>query len=770
MKPNRRKFLKAGLGLAAAGACLTGMSPAPTDQALGSLPSDGPLSIVSKINPITRYVHVSYKVPADSPSETIVRCEVRQSNSEVWRPASVWPYMSETALNLVQKQEWENGILRGSVVERRAAGLRRTVVWNPFRLVTGIASVDFRITLLDGERAIAQDTMPISLDNSDVVILHDWSKVMQRQLVSENPQPGSAVWWLKTGQAGDYAPTEGTSLEVKEKGIELPQLTYPLDLKGYYAIFVVLPAKLGCIELRLSGDERSQMFSGESVGNGCYLEINSLPAFVRAGHESFWRWADMTRQHLVIEQPYKTVSLYEESFRAHLDSVRLVPLTPELVAQLNKTWSAEGQKRTVIGYYEPGSWAFQEKVESNLDHWKPLLAFAEARFSVVDINLGRGGSVLNYESRVDSQLLGAVHGDPSHGKVPHSSAAALMQEYTNTFATELKYARQLGMKPAANFGATSCYVGSDLESNFSKEHPEWRSGDELRYDVPEVRRFMSALFEEALQIGAERLSLDWCRYPETLKSKGPVTEFMRELRRLADRYGNLRGVHIDILARFPARGVPSWQYMDYRTWVREQLVDFLCPSNIQGRHLNFDLSEYLAATKGTKTRLLPNVTAHIWGLSMPGMFWERVLKCYEEGCEGAYVYQADCPTLGSPEGIRYLSLCCSEAALKRWRAREQAEQGKYSKNIYLSLPPRGGQYQPWGRLRVWIEGFSPGLVELFVDDKKINRYTAPPYVLTSEERSEDKAIQPGKRILTVRAEDGSGWLEKEFKVYFGSSN
>lgn len=770
MKPSRRKFLKAGLGLTAASACFTAMNAAPADHAHESSPSEGFFPAAPIVDPITRYVHVSYKVPAGSPSETIVRCEVRQSDSEGWRPASVWPYMSETALNLAQKQEWEDGILRGRVVERRAAGLSRTVVWNPFRFVIGKASVEFRVTLLDGDRVIAQDTMPISLANSDVVILHDWSKVMQKQLVSESPRPASAVWWLRGAQTGDYAPTEGNSLEVKEKGIELPQLTYPLDLKGYYAIFVLLPAKLGSIELRLSGDERPQMFNSARAANSDYGELSSVESLVQVGRESLWRWADLTRQHLVIKQPYKTVYMYEDSFRAHLDSVRLVPLSPELVEQLNKEWSAEGEKHTVVGYFEPESWGFVEKVESNLQHRLPLLAFSDARVGIVDIQLGRGGSVLNYESRVDSQLLGVIHGDPAHGKVPHSDTAALMQEYTNTLATNIKYAHELGIKPSANFGATSCYVGSDLESNFSREHSELRSGDELRYDLPEVRRFMLALFEEALQIGAERLSLDWCRYSETIKSREPVTEFLRELRQLADRYGAQRGVHVDILARFPARGALSWQHMDYKTWVREELVDFLCPSNIQGRHLDINLTEYLTAVSGTKTKLFPNVSAHIWGLPRPGMFWERVLKCYEEGCEGVYVYEADFPALGSPEGIRYLSLCCSEDALKRWRAREQTEQDKYSKNIYLSLPPRAGQYQQWGRLRVWVEGFQPGLVELFVDSHKINRYTTPPYILTSEERSDDNTIKPGKHILTVRAQDGNIWLEKEFEVHFANSN
>ncbi len=90
---------------------------------------------------------------------------------------------------------------------------------------------------------------------------------------------------------------------------------------------------LGTIELRLSGDERTQIFRSRKLGM-----------------ETFWRWTDMTRQHLIIKQPYSTVYEYEDEYRAHLDSVRMVALKPELVDQLNSEWKADGERRIVAGY------------------------------------------------------------------------------------------------------------------------------------------------------------------------------------------------------------------------------------------------------------------------------------------------------------------------------------------------------------------------------------------------------------------------------------
>ena len=712
------------------------------------------LSLKSTTDTVTRYVHVSYHVPASAPAKVAVRGEVRLENTADWRPAAIWPYVSETALRLMPAKDWEEGILRGTLVERLAAGTVRTLVWNPFHLDMKKASVRFRVTLLDQDKILARDQLQINLDNSDVIVLDDWRKVLQPKSMLENPQPGRPVWWFRRGQRGDRAPSRGTSLEVKEKGVELPQLTYPLDLRGPYALFVSLPPKLGGIKLRLSGDERAQAFS-----------FNFNERWLR--RETFWRWADLTRQHLVIQQPYSTVYEYEDEYRAHLDTVRLVPLTARLVEELEARWSAGGEKRIVAGYNEPASWSFDEKVESNLQHREPLLAFAEARVEMVDVQFGRGGSRMFFESRVGSQLIGATMGDAVRGKVPFTPNPGRMQQYTNMLATQVKYIRQLGMKPRANLGATNCYVGSPNESEFSKQHPEWRINGRLKYEVPEVRRYILALFEEAIQIGAESLSIDWCRYPHSVTSKETVTGFFRELRALADRYERLRGRPIDILARFPARDAPGWQYMDYATWAREGLVDFLAPSRLFDRVMNFDIVEYVEAVKGTKAKLLPEVGEGEGNSPMPGMWLQRILKMYEDGADGVYIYQSDFPVLKSPETRRYVSLAGSPDALKAWRLRERAEQSRYSKGIYINQTMwDDNQYHCFERLRVWVEGFEPGLVELLVDGRLINRYHSPPYILASEELSDNDTIPPGRHLLKARAKAGQAWLEREFRVQF----
>ena len=469
----------------------------------------------------------------------------------------------------------------------------------------------------------------------------------------------------------------------------------------------------------------------------------------------------------MVRQPYRTVYEQEEQYRARLNFVRLVPLTPELVRELNDRWSAGGERRLVAGYNEPYSWAFFEKVESPLQHWEPLLAFSQARVDFLDVQFGRGGARLVNETRVGDQLLAETLGDPIRGMVPHTGNVGRMQQYTNMLATQLKYARQLGMTPFANLGATACYVNTPLESEFSRRHPEWRTGSALRYDVPEVRRYVLSLFREALEVGAGDLSVDWCRYPNSLTDKETATVFFRELRALADEWSARRGRRVRVMSRFPARGVRGWQYMDYSAWAHEGLVDYLCPGNLQGRHMNFDLAEYAAAVKGTGSKLLPAMDGLEWGLPMPGMWFDRLLAIYGAGADGVYIYQCDSPTLGSPVPRRYIAMSGSPDALRRWKRREVARQPDYSKGIYLQSSSREFKYAPYERVRVWVEGVArPGVVELLVDGRRINRYEQPPYILASEEHADDRAIPAGHHTLKVRVQDGTGWLEREFVVEF----
>ena len=698
------------------------------------------------VDPVTRYIHVSYDVPAGAPDEVTILCSWSPVGRDDWRPAKVTPFISETALRLAPAAEWDQWTAQGRVTERRAAGLRRTVVFNPYPEAQqgGRVDLDFRIQVQSPDGStLADHRGHLQADNSDVVYIEDWSQVLQRDAVALEPQPEGRRWSWRTGLDAARLTLGNALYGQSPPDVPLPPLTYPLNLHGPYAIFVRSDPGAGAIRLRLTGDERADTLSSR-----------------RAGEEVLWRWCEMNRQHLVLKQPHA----YTGYANGHIDYVKLVPLSDGVSRRLDAQFGGERDK-LVAGYFEPYSWAFFDHVVETVQHREPLTAFAEAQVPIVDIQIGRFGAKVVYESRRTDQLLYGTIGDPIGNVVqPRTDNVGRMQQFTNTLETELRYARQLGLFPHANFGATNCYNGTPLQGDFSKQHPEWVRGHALRYEVPEVREYILGLYREALEIGAPGISIDFCRYPEGIDTAATSTAFLRQLRALADEFGRARGEAVPILTRFPATGVRLWRNFDYATWAEEGLVDYLCPTNIQGRHLHFDVSPYVAAVQGTRCRLLPCVDGLNWGPEMPGPYLWRVQRLYEAGADGIYVYQADARVLGTPEDRRCVRMLGSSQAVRQWWAEDARTRPQRSKGIYVTRAHEQPGYHGWERIRVWLEGIPMGKVRMLIDGKLTTEQDGPPYLLGAEDYESDRVIPPGDHVLLIQAEDGDGWLEQTFAI------
>ena len=698
--------------------------------------------VATSIDPVTRYVHITYSVPAGAPDPVIVKCAWAAPDSNAWRPASVTPLVSDTALMLVREPDWTAWKNQGQIEERRAAGLERTVVFNPYPEAQheGVLDVDFRVQLLraDGE-AFGEAQTRLYADSRDVVYLEDWTNVLQNALL------GSAdthQWQARTGRANVslgndlYGPAE--------PGLALSPLSYPLDLRGWYAVFACSDPAQGGIRLRFTGDERSDALSSRY-----------------AKEEVLWRWTRMDRQHLVLTQPH----YYKGYVAAHIDYVKLVPLDDAAVKELDAQFGGETDK-VIAGYWEPYSWAFYDHVENTLQHREALSVYQEARIPIVDTQIGRFGMKVVYESRKTDPLYYSTIGDAVAGDAqPLTDNVGRMQQYTNTLDATIRYTREFGLRAHANFGASNCYPGTPLQGDFSKEHPEWMRGSALRFEVPEVRDYALSLFREALEIGAPGLSLDFCRYPETIDSVETCNSFLRALRTLADEFTAPVKERVPILVRFPGTGVRRAEFFDYTTWAREGWVDYLCPSNIQGRHMHIEIAPYLAALKGTACILLPCVDALNWGLDFPGPFLWRVAQLYEQGVPGLYTYQADGRLFGRPEDRRVMRMLSSSEAVGRFWDRDAAMRTRCSKGIYLNRPSDPGPaYHGWERLRLWVEGVPFGEMETWLDGQLVSKTPGPPYLLGTEEYTSDGVISKGEHSLRVRVRDGDGWLEQDFKI------
>ncbi|MCX5758106.1 MAG: hypothetical protein NTU83_06300, partial [Candidatus Hydrogenedentes bacterium] len=323
------------------------------------------------VDPLTRYVHIVYTVPASATDAASIVCTWSPPGANDWRPAKVTPLLSETGLELASALEWKEWS-QGRVVERRAAGLQRTVVFNPYpdAQPDGKVDVDF-VVAMESAGASAAELLRarIQADNSDVAYMEDWTGVLQKDAVAADAAQGERKWVYRAPNEPDAAITGGRALYgASAADTSLPQLSFMPGLKGRYAIFACTPAANG-VSMRLTGDERYDLLSSR------------FPA-----EEVLWRWTRMEHQGVVLRQPHD----YTGYTAGAMDYFKFVPLPDTLATQLDGMYGGVVDK-VVAGYWEPYSWAFVEDIRDNIQHREPLLAYKQARVPIVDTQLGRFG-------------------------------------------------------------------------------------------------------------------------------------------------------------------------------------------------------------------------------------------------------------------------------------------------------------------------------------------------------------------------------------------
>ena len=737
---------------------LAGLSAlSPQDAPAGSITGASAVGPGVEIDPVSRSVRISYEAPAGAPEVIRVRCRWRDVRTGQSEPASITPYLSDTALALAPEADWV-AWEQGEILERRAAGLKRSVVWDPYPSAQreGMVNVDFELKLETVEGApLGQIRRRVRMDNRDVTYVEDWAQVLQRGMVARDREPALGEWSFRSGLPAASGASLGTALYGNPDPQQgLRALTYPLNLKGPHAIFLRFLPDAGVVRIRTTGEERADKVFAPREG----VKTHSLP-------EVLWNWRTMDRQHLVIQPPHH----YKGYDRACLDYVKLVPLQPDTVARLNRPLTLK-RDRVVAGFFEPYSWSFYEDIRNGTQHREILSSLAEGGIQIADSQMGRIGMKVVFEARSTDQLLYNTIGDPTQDDPrPTTDHVGRMQQYTNTLETELRHAPSFGLKLHANFGASATYIGSPLQGDITKKNPTWVKGHDVRYELKEVRDYVVSLYREALEIGAHGISIDFCRYPECIDKPETSLAIMRELRSLSREFSRRRHTKVPVLIRFPAHGVRLSENFDYRTWVKEGLIDYLCPSNLQGRHMHFDIAPYVRATRGTSVKLLPVIDALEWAPPLPGPFLWRARQLYDAGVDGIYVYQADGRVNGGrPEDRRALRYLGSRAALNEFWKEDADSRPQRSKGIYIRPPSYPAQgYHVWERLRLWVEGVPMGAMELYLDGKQVNSFTAPPYLLGDEERSSDGLLTRGDHDLRVRVRDGTGWLEQSFRIRGG---
>lgn len=152
---------------------------------------------------------------------------------------------------------------------------------------------------------------------------------------------------------------------------------------------------------------------------------------------------------------------------------------------------------------------------------------------------------------------------------------------------------QLGLKVFARLEMNHEYGPPDptnwlwiaFVGSFNKQHPEYRIPGTVLLDFkhPEVRNFKLAILREAVEAGADGLALDFAVYPPFFEKPRAetMTHFLRDVRAMTREIGAGQHRQVAVMVRVPTPGAKKLG-LDWRTWMREKLVDCVVPTDFRG--------------------------------------------------------------------------------------------------------------------------------------------------------------------------------------------
>ena len=724
--------------------------------AMGLVAAELPVKV--ELDAFTANAYIRYAVPADAPDPVLVRARYRVGNGD-FKAAAVSAFRSETAMysavrspNQVAKEE-----KAGGVTEWLAAGRERTMVWRlyPQIPVGAVTEGEVEVTLAAPaapEKALATGRARFRFDLGGV-------KVLSR--FADNPDIYPPIVGKGRGKApGWYETAQG--LDCVEKEDPLEPLAWRHGLSGKYALYAYVPIDgYSMVSLRLTRDGFAQRFVG----------IDGL--------EQFWKVADLTDTHIVIQDFYAFLSRLGDHARARLGYIKCVPLSEEQFAAWRRKFQPKRDK-FIAAFFEPYSWSFSEYVRDNGKFSEPMAAYAEAGVDLVDVQCGRNGMRPLFPTDLGTPLLGGTRGDAHVGKdgkvTPgtYSLGTGRMGRVTDSLHASLKAARAEGLRCSINFGAGPSYAGGPLQSDFAKAHPELAvkgNPNFLCYRHEAVLDYYMKHFEKALKAGAKILTVNFKTYPHGVEEHTQSREILRRLRRLADSYA-APGERIRIMVLFPipgSKGITADNKFRPADWIREKLVDILvCACLSVSDIYYFDPSPYVAMAKGSGVKVLVEFSGSACAPIFPDEPLRLADRFYDAGADGLYIYQADSRVVGSMSSLeaeerRWIRMLGSSQAVKAELKERAARQREYSVSLTHNFTYLFQSY----RLQIWPDGMAPSRMTLTMTDAKGKEVaksvrTAWPWVL-GEGGAANHYPVGGPFQVKVVAEDPDGKrFEQEF--------
>jgi hypothetical protein len=201
----------------------------------------------------------------------------------------------------------------------------------------------------------------------------------------------------------------------------------------------------------------------------------------------------------------------------------------------------------------------------------------------------------------------------------NKNVMGLIEQGNCPLEVAVERAHELGIKLLARLEMQHEYgpIGDDswmwvgFVGDFNKDHPEYRIPGSPRLDFKHqaVRDFKLTILREAAEKGADGLSLDFVVYPPFFEvaDAAVMTQFIRDIRAMLDEVGEQQGRNLELMARVPFESYDTYG-LDWKTWMREGLIDYIVPSHLRANSF-FDIriEEFVNLAKETGTEVYPTL-------------------------------------------------------------------------------------------------------------------------------------------------------------------
>jgi hypothetical protein len=522
-----------------------------------------------------------------------------------YRPCAVYRGLDADSLLECSFWEWNQAVEYGNL---KFNGPPHPIYWHLYLngLHQHTGPVHLRVEALRGDEVVTW-TAVVALQPSRAVFLNDW-----KTYVGE--QPGWKV--------------QGDSLEVEPK-VEVSPVRIPAGVTGRYDIYMGIGWSTFGAWLKISD---------ETDGCPFVAPINRPEFRDKLCKEILWKTAELRKDSAIEICP--TFLTMREPLVSPFGAVRYIKLVP---ARKKTAVPSRWADKKLAMYFEPWSWAFCYGLHERRQVREALSLYRQMGADEVHSQYIRFGSQAVHYSRIaEHHDKGSMVGDEG----VRSPGPTEMVRSLDALRESIDACRELGLTHYANAGLTCCYPGSELEDRISREHPDWRNGEILRFNRPETRAYAAGIVREFVEWGTDAVAIDCMRYPYHHTEEDLLALFEEIHKAIIEQAA---GRTVPLTVRIPCGDITYFHA--FERLVRQGIVQCVIPSGLMHREPWLSLKPYLkwrdygcrvyGIIDGWMGYLGTFNNCQISLHRNPRDIREDITRFFNEGADGIFVYQAD---------------------------------------------------------------------------------------------------------------------------------